>query len=107
MNIGKLDRRIMIQRKTTTRSASGAEVVTWANWKPVWASKADQGSREFRAAGALFDETTTLFGIRYLPGLTGQERIVYRGVNYDIIGAPAEVKRLEEMLIQAKTEAAQ
>ena len=107
MNIGRMDRRITIQRKTVTRDANGSEVPTWADWKTVWASKADSGSREFRSAGALFAETTTLFGIRYLAGLTGQDRIVYRGVNYDIVGAPAEVKRLEEMLIQAKTEAVQ
>jgi SPP1 family predicted phage head-tail adaptor len=107
MNIGRLDRRITIQRKTTTRDANGGEVVTWSDWKTVWASKADQGSREFRSAGALYAETTTIFGIRYLAGVTGQDRIVYRETVYDIVGAPSEVVRLTEMLIQAKTEAVQ
>lgn len=101
MNPGKLDRRIVIQTATNTTDSSGGFTTVWTDTARIWASKSDQGGREFRAAGTLMAETTTVFGIRYFTGLTTQHGISYDGKFYDIVSI-GEIGRREGMTIQAK-----
>lgn len=104
MNIGKLDRRITIQRKAESKDSSGGAVTTWKDLSKVWASKADQGGREFRAAGTLLSETDSVVTIRHFTGLTTADRINYGGKNFDILSI-GEIGRREGMILQCKTEA--
>ena len=102
-----LDRRITIQVKTTTRDDAGGEVTTWADALRVCAAKADQGGREFRAAGTLLAETTTVFTIRHFRGLGAlTHRISYDGTSYDILSV-GEIGRRDGMIVQAKARAPQ
>lgn len=106
MNIGSMDRRIKLQRATINRDANSSAVTTWADLASVWANKADQGGREFRAAGALLSETTTVFRIRYFSGLTSADRVEYGGIKYDILSI-GEIGRRDGMTLQCATEATQ
>jgi SPP1 family predicted phage head-tail adaptor len=106
MNIGKLDRQIVIQRKTTTRDSEGAVVETWADYRTVSAEKLDVGGAKGFRGGALRPETETVFTVRYNANFTALDRIVYRGVNYSIL-AIAEIDRREGLRIQTRTEAVQ
>jgi SPP1 family predicted phage head-tail adaptor len=101
-NPGLLDRKITIQVKTVTRDAEGGPVETWADEATRYAQKIDQGGREFRSAGVVNSEVTTLFRMRYYGGLTAQHRIVYSGVTYEIVSVNEGAGRLDETLVQAK-----
>jgi SPP1 family predicted phage head-tail adaptor len=106
MNIGELDRQIVIQRNTPTADAEFGNVDSWADLRTVWAEKLDVGGSKGFRGGALRPETETVFTIRYTENLSALDRIVYRGVNYSITGI-AEIGRKEGLTIQAKTEAVQ
>lgn len=104
MNIGKLDRRITIQAKTTTRDASeGGTVDTWADVVTVWAEKLDVGGSKGFRGGALRPETDTVFTIRHRSDVTALHRITYQGAIYGIVSV-AEIGRREGLTIQTKTE---
>jgi SPP1 family predicted phage head-tail adaptor len=81
-----LDKRITIQSLTTTRSATGAEVPVWADWRTVWAAVEypKTGSDE----ATLTDQEQAIrrakFTIRYTGTVLEKWRIVYEGDTYDI-----------------------
>lgn len=102
MNPGKLDRRITIQARTTTRGASGGVVVSFADDATVWAQKVDSNGREMQAAGALRAEAELVLRIRYRSTLTTQHRIYYGGQYYDILQINEEGRRASQLL-QART----
>lgn len=102
INPGKMDRRIVIQVKTTTRGAAGGTVVAWADERVVWAEKVSETSTEGRRMLALRAEATVIFRIRYLSTLTTRHRIYFEGQYHDILGDPVEEGRREMMLVTAK-----
>jgi SPP1 family predicted phage head-tail adaptor len=106
MNIGRLDRQIVIQRKTTTKDSEGGPVETWADLRTIWAGKEDRGGSKAFLAGAYRPETDSVFTIRYTENLTEADRIVYRGKNYSIISI-GEIDRKGGLIVQTKTEAVQ
>jgi SPP1 family predicted phage head-tail adaptor len=69
MDIGKLNKRITIQKYTTTVNENGFEVEAWVDYKPIWASRDDLQGREYYAAAAVQSENTVKFGIRYIKEL--------------------------------------
>jgi SPP1 family predicted phage head-tail adaptor len=85
-DIGSLDKRITIQSLTTARSATGAEVPTWADWRTVWAAV------EYPKTGSdetiLTDQEQAIrrakFTIRYTGHVQEKWRIVYESDTYDI-----------------------
>jgi SPP1 family predicted phage head-tail adaptor len=85
LNAGLLDRSIVIQTRADTRDANGGITTTWSTFATVWARRADQGGREFRSAGILNAEITTLWTIRYIDGLTAKHRITYGSGVWDIL----------------------
>ena len=102
MNSGKLDRLISLQSKTASKDAAGAPSLTWTTYASVWAAKAEQGSREFRAFGETLAETTALFTVRYLSTITAEHRIICDSRTFEITAPPLEQGRRESLLIQAK-----
>ncbi len=86
MRAGALDRRITIESQSAGRSATGAEVVTWATVATVSASKRDtKGDERFRAAQRE-DRVETVWRIRFRDDLDPSMRINYAGVFYELIG---------------------
>lgn len=103
MNPGKLDRRITIQELTVTRGDSGCVIEGWSELDTVWAEKIEEGSREFRSAGALHAEMTRLFRIRHRSDITTKHRISFGGRLHDILGTvPDDNGRSNYMLLPAK-----
>src|SRR5688500_10921867 len=62
---GALDKRITFQKVTRSRSASGADVETWADNFERWAQYAPKGSREFFEVQQRWAEVHAVFVIRY------------------------------------------
>lgn len=84
MQAGRLINKIVIESVTETRSSTGAVTRTWATFATVWASKREPRGREFFAGGAQQAETTVVFAIRWLAGVTTKMRITFDGKVYDI-----------------------
>ena len=80
MKIGKLDRRILIERKAVTQDAYGAEVVSWSTLATVWGSALDDlGSKsgmEKNREGIRVLEKATRVVIRYRADITSDMRVV-------------------------------
>ena len=84
MQIGRLDRRIVIEVNTPTTSASGEKKPNWGTLATVWAEVRPLRGKEFFDAAAVQSEIDTKFRIRYRSDLTAKMRINYAGNLYDI-----------------------
>lgn len=90
MRAGDLDRKITIQRFTTTQLPDGSLEETWADIASVWAKVDQQGGREFFATVQEVSERRVVFRIRWIEGLTVLDRVMCDGAVHDI----HEVRRL-------------
>lgn len=102
-----LDRRVTIQRATSTPNALNEPVATWANLATLMASKKDVSDREKMQAAELGASITTRFVVRWsatLAGVTAKDRLVCEGVTYDIAGKK-ELGRREGFEITATARA--
>ena len=84
MNIGRLDKRVVLERFTATQNDIGEWIEEWAPLVSVWAAVEPLNGREFFAAGGAQAETTTRIRIRYRPGITSGDRVNQDGVLHDI-----------------------
>ena len=82
-----MDRRISIQNYTTTRSDSGAEVETWADWRTVWAQVdyPNTGNSEEVMTDQQMITRRAKFTIRFTGTVAEKWRIIYLGDVFDII----------------------
>ena len=101
MKAGKLDRRIQIKVKTSTRDSFGAEIISYSLLATVWAEKLTVTGREFFAASQFIPEATVKFRIRFREDFDETALITYDGVDYDIIYM-AEIGRADgvELLVK-------
>ena len=87
-HIGKLDRRITIQRKVLGSDASNQRKITgWtdiATYPEVWANVDEKSGSEVFQADQLVGLTVANFTIRYRTDVTIENRIVYNSKYYDI-----------------------
>lgn len=83
--IGRLDRRIVIQRNLKTIDTSGQRVSSWVTYKTVWAGwyPTQVGSDERFESEIKTPIQEGYFKIRYDKINTGY-RIVFDGLNWDI-----------------------
>lgn len=84
---GRMDKLITIQQwgaDSPAQDAYGAPSGTWTTYAKRWAEKIDKSGREF-FQGGLVGETTCIFKVRYVDGLTSKMRISYDSEYYDII----------------------
>jgi SPP1 family predicted phage head-tail adaptor len=101
LQIGKLDRRITLQRSTQGQGLHGEPIETWSDFATVWANAYSGSGREFSAARQVNAEVSMQFQIRYLDGLTTTMRILFEGKFFDI-DRFSEVGRRERIDIFAK-----
>jgi SPP1 family predicted phage head-tail adaptor len=105
---GDLDRRIRIERASSTQDpGSGENVETWTALATVWASKRDVSDRERIAAAEVQAEITTRFIIRYsstVASVNPKDRIIFDGRTYGI-EAVKEVGRREGIELTAAARA--
>lgn len=83
MMSGRLDRRLTLQKPTTTTDDYGEEETTWNDYREVWGSIQKQSGREMFEAGKLA-EIEILFRVRYLSEIDTTWRIQYDGKDFDI-----------------------
>lgn len=87
----RLNRRITIQNKAESRSATGDITEVWTDLGTVWAEKRDLRGGETYAAQSLIEMGDVIFVIRYLSGITTESRIVCDGQNYDVTREPMRI----------------
>lgn len=91
MQAGRLNQMITIQQPSASKDALGQRMETWADVATVWASARPLRGREFFAAGQMQSEAAVEFGIRYLAGITGAMRVLWRGVPHALVAEPMDV----------------
>ena len=98
MNFGKLDRRIVIQRRALTKDASGTKVETWADESTVWAEKVKDTGTSRESAGAERDINAQQFRIRFRSIDPTEQRIFYDLKFYDIKGTTEEGRQVSLLI---------
>lgn len=86
---GDLDRRITIERATTTYNALNEPVETWGDYLTVWAKREDVGDGEKFASGQVGSSLRSRFIIRSSVAsrtVTPVDRLVHDGVTWSIHG---------------------
>jgi len=107
MEAGKLDRRITLQRFTTTKNEFNEDVQTWADLATVWASKEDIRDSERWQASEVAAEVTTRFRIRWsntVKDIDPRDRVLFDGRIY-AINAVKEIGRRVGLEITAAARA--
>lgn len=85
MEAGKLDRRIVVQRRTETVSPSGAVSATWTDLLSVAAEVREQTADEVATGFGEAENETVVFVVRWHPApITTADRIVYSGRTYNL-----------------------
>ena len=89
---GELDQRITIQHRVTTENSLGEKVLgDWEAFATVWAAVRPLRSRELFAAGQAQMTVDVRLAIRWLAGVTGQMRVIWRSQPHEIVGEPIDV----------------
>lgn len=84
LNIGKMDRRITIERETETVKPSGSVVKAWTTVASVWAEVVQQSAPEFFTGFGEVEAGACVFRVRYRPGITTADRVTYDGRPFNI-----------------------
>lgn len=89
MDIGKLDKRITIQKFSTIQNENGFDIEDWVDYKTIWASVNNLWGKEFYAAKQVNMENTVEFVVRYSRDLenisTKEYRIFWNNRAFNII----------------------
>lgn len=96
MRLGRLNRRITVQRATTTRDDMNAPVEAWADVGTFWAEQVQQRPTEAWKAGQTAAQVETVFRVRWLErtaSITPLDRLICEGRDYRIVGVTESVRR--------------
>jgi SPP1 family predicted phage head-tail adaptor len=99
MQSGRMDRLVVLQAVTETRSASGAVTQAWATLATVWAQLvSSRGSERLEAAGEQARQTR-IWRIRHRTDITNKHRLTYDGTVHEILSI-TEIGRREGLELQ-------
>lgn len=84
LNVGRMDRRILIEREAETAKPSGSVMKTWSPIATAWAELMQNSAAEQSAGFGELEAGTVVFRIRHLPGITTADRLVYDGRAYGL-----------------------
>ena len=104
MRAGRLNKRVLIQRKSVTRAGNGEEVVTWVDLVTttddhrVWGSIMPIRGREFFAAAQMQGAADCKITIRYRTDVTRAMRILHGETIYTLTAEPINVGSKNESL---------
>ncbi len=93
MNFGKMDRKVTIQKRSTTQNSKGEGIESWSDLTTVWAMKIERGGRDSFKAGVEESQRNTDFIMRYRSDVTADNLIIFEGQVYDIVRPPREIGR--------------
>lgn len=85
MQAGKLKHRITIQQPTVAKDSVGQEIVTWTDFKTVWAAIEPAVGNVYYTAKQLDAEVSGRIKLRYLTGLEPTMRIKYGDRYFSIV----------------------
>ena len=105
MQAGKLDRRITLQRASTTKNGFNEDVEAWGDIATVWASATPVSDAERVRAQQVGAVISMRFQIRFstaVADLSPTDRLTYNGKTYNIT-AVKELGRREGLEITAAT----
>lgn len=109
MSIGRMDRQITIQQKTTVQDATGQPIETWTDLATdVWAEFLPVSGHEFFAARQVNAVAVASWRIHYRGDVARQMRLLFDGDTYNIVDA-AEDRRFgfkEFLLIRGEARVA-
>lgn len=108
MMAGRLSESIVIQDKSVTRDAYGAESIAWTTVATVPASAEPLAGREYLAMRQAQADISIRFRVRYLAGVTPAMRVQWRGGYYDILEVinPRAADRELELLCRGEASGA-
>jgi SPP1 family predicted phage head-tail adaptor len=111
-NPGKMDRRVLIQKRTLTKDAAGGMVETWADHAHTWGEKVEESGKESELADAERGDNQTKWRVRYKSffiGVTATSgyRIKYKTEVFDITHAKEEGRKNTHLLTTITTEGIQ
>ena len=87
LNPTKMDRRIILQRKTVTQDAYGEEIATWATLDTVWAQRLELKGAEQWQARQVIANIEAKYRIHWRSGLTPVDRMTEDGRIFDVYSA--------------------
>ena len=96
---GRLRERVTIQQATENRNALGETVQSWATFAERWASVDGLSSREVLLQGQQRTEVSHRVRMRYVDGLAGTMRILWRGRVLEISSLLEHANRSEHELL--------
>lgn len=89
MRAGRLKHLITIQYPKEIEDSVGESIISWIDfYQKIPSSREPFRSNEFERYGKDQTSTKFIFGIRYLPGITSDMRILSDGLYYEIDGIP-------------------
>lgn len=97
---GRLDRRVVIQRKTVIQDGTGQPIETWTDWKVVMMGRHDLRAEERFRASQEMGTMVAVWTSHFITGLGIDDRLVADGPTWDIIGI-AELGRRSGLEITA------
>lgn len=101
MKAGKLDRRVQIKVKTSSRDSYGAEILTYSVLATVWAEVVPISGREYFAAAQFVPEATLKIRMRFREDFDETALISYDDVDYNILYI-AEIGRADGLEVLVK-----
>ena len=106
MRAGLLNRRIQLTRRIEKRDqATGEDIGEWVPYAHVWAQVVYLSGREAHVADQTVEGVDQVFRIRWRRGVVAQDRVVYEGRAYDIIGLPQELGNREALELRCTARA--
>ena len=99
---GRLRHRVTIQQQSISRDSHGQKIMSWTDYKTVYAAVEPLQGREFFSSDAINSEVTTRIRIRWTSGIDTTMRVSFDSRIYNIksVITPKEIH--EEMQLMCK-----
>lgn len=81
----KLDRLVLIQRRSRSINEAGAEATSWLTIAEAYAQRLEAGSRELTRAYGQVEEGQAVWRIRFVEGVTTSHRLLVDEGALDIV----------------------
>lgn len=102
MRAGKLRHRVEVQAATQTQAADGDTLSVWSTLAFRWASVEAAGGGETTKGGAVVADVTHKVTMRGYPGLTGKQRLLWKGRVLNVEGVADAEGRGRETVLQCR-----
>ena len=84
MNIGRLDRKIVIESYTSAKNEQGESVSSWTTYHTAFAGVMKDGGTDREEASKTTATQKVKFKIRFFDGINETMRVLYNSNYYDI-----------------------